>query len=430
MPKSSVAFLPQFALGGPPIGAMSVTERRRRSESGPALRLQIQSVAMISLRAGRMSKRWRVAVLVLLLCAIAEAGGVRSWYDQARGMRRPGKNDEFFRYVAQELAEPTLCEKIPWSAREDGGWLIAPSYERSECYDTIAGNTRKASLCLKVKRLGPVSLLSEQTSMSSCLKRAVQGFQSGMAISQGNLAGFFTQMGYDPDTLHLEGITPPVVSVRDIYRQLTDRYGLKVRSQNAGGPVEVIEPGTVDRTVLVKRIETAIGGRGAPTDVRMSDTLDAAYLADMAALVSKDSRWCFRIPADLALASERKGFRSWCVFALARETKDSVLCGRIGVSGGESDPRLSLQAECIREINSPFPSMAHYTPEVPAEDGQIRVLLGLLNVEIPRAKDLPQERIQEAFNRFLDELSRGTDSKHVAARDRFIDRVGALPENN
>jgi hypothetical protein len=74
--------------------------------------------------------------------------------------------------------------------------------------------------------------------------------------------------------------------------------------------------------------------------------------------------------------------------------------------------------------------MAHYTPEVPAEDGQIRVLLALLKVEIPRAKDLPQERIQEAFNRFLDELSRGTDSKHVAARDRFIDRVGALPENN
>ncbi len=385
---------------------------------------------MISLSLARMSKRWRVTILILLLCAITEAAGVRSWYDQARGMQRPGKNDKFFRYLTQELAESTLCEKIPWSAREDGGWFIAPSYERSECYDTIAGNTRKPSLCSKVKRLGPVSLLGEQTSMWSCLKRSVHGFQSGMAISQGDLAGFFTQMGYDPDTLQLEGITPPVVSVRDIYRQLTDRYGLKVRSKSQGGPVEVIEPGTVDPTVLTERIGSAIGGPDAPPDVKMSDTLDAAYLADMAALVSKDYRWCLRIPAALPLASERKGFRNWCVFTLARETKDSNLCSRVADPTDASDPRLSLKAECIREINSPYPSWVHYTPEVPTEDDQIRVLLGLLKVEIPRARDLPQERIQEAYARFLDELSRGTDPRHVAARDRFIDRVGALPENN
>jgi hypothetical protein len=382
----------------------------------------------------RIGKGWRPAAIALLLLAVAELAGIRSWTDELGGMRRPDKNDEFFRYAAQELAEPALCRKIPWAVVSPGGWFFSPSYERSECYDTIAGKTKNPWLCLRVKRLGALSLINDQTSMWSCLNHASHGFQSGMAISQGDLAGFFTQMGYDPDTLHLEGITPPIVRVKDLYRGLTNRYGLAIRSKSAGGSQVVIEPGSVDQADLVKRIENAIDGSGKPPTTLLTggkdDVENAAYLADMAALVSKDSKWCMHIPAKLALASERAGFRDWCLFTLAVETKDSQLCGSIPVAADGSDTQLSLQAECKRQVNSTIPTMIHYQPEVPSEDERTRVLLTLLHVEIPRARDLPLERIEEAYGQFLEELSHRTDSRHAAARQRFIERVERLRESN
>jgi hypothetical protein len=44
---------------------------------------------------------------------------------------------------------------------------------------------------------------------------AMSSWQGGIAIAPADLVRFFAQMGYDPDTLHLEGITPPLVSVED-----------------------------------------------------------------------------------------------------------------------------------------------------------------------------------------------------------------------
>lgn len=90
----------------------------------------------------RIGGRWRAAAIALLLLAVMELAGVRSWFDQLAGMRPPNRNDQFFRYIAQQLHEPALCRKIPWSVISPGGWFTSPSYERSECYDTLAGNTR------------------------------------------------------------------------------------------------------------------------------------------------------------------------------------------------------------------------------------------------------------------------------------------------
>src|SRR5208337_1433893 len=118
-----------------------------------------------------------------------------------------------------------------------------------------------------------------------------EGFNSGMAISQADLVVFFNHMGYDPDTIQLEGITPPLVQVKDIYRQLPDRYGLAIRSAAAGGPHEVLEPGIVNQAELVKRIEGVIGGPDAPLSAHAGDVVNAAYLADLAAMAGKDSRW-------------------------------------------------------------------------------------------------------------------------------------------
>ena len=76
---------------------------------------------------------------------------------------------------------------------------------------------------------------------------------------------------------------------------------------------------------------------------------------------------------------------------------------------------------------SPYPSNTVYGPEVPVDDGQTRRLITKLNYEIPRARDLPPEQIDEAYRRFLDELEKPADRVHAAARQRFLDRVYRLP---
>jgi hypothetical protein len=41
---------------------------------------------------------------------------------------------------------------------------------------------------------------------------AWRGMNAGVAVPQASLVGFFGELGYDPDTIRVEGITPPVVN--------------------------------------------------------------------------------------------------------------------------------------------------------------------------------------------------------------------------
>jgi len=92
--------------------------------------------------------KWRLSALVLAFGLFIFLSGITSWPDLLRGMRRVNQQDELYRYVAQELDEPSLCEEIPWSVESPGGFFIAPSYERSNCYSFIAG---RAARCLDIK---------------------------------------------------------------------------------------------------------------------------------------------------------------------------------------------------------------------------------------------------------------------------------------
>jgi len=355
-------------------------------------------------RLQQISPRWRAVAILLFLGVIVSLSGIRSWPDQIRGMRPETKYEEFFRYIAQELDEPGLCEKISWTAILPGGFFEDQSYMRSECYEYIAGRTRNPWLCWRVKRYGSFSLLSHQTSMWSCLDYAIHGWNGGIGINPGDLPGFFKEMGYDPDTLHLEGITPPIVSVKDIYGQISKR------------------PDIMTQIGKVNRVSDK-----SPTS-NASDVEDAAYLDDVAALVTRAPLWCFQIPEDLPVATEPHPFRSWCLLQLAHNTKDAELCRRIPIPEGTRDARLSLQATCLFQVNSPYPSNTVYAPEVPVDDAQIRRLIAKLNYEIPRARDLPPEQIDAAYSRFLDELEKHpADPAHAAARQRFLDRVYRLP---
>jgi hypothetical protein len=316
-------------------------------------------------------------------------------------MRRVNEQDELYRYVAQELAEPTLCDKIPWAVESPGGIFLAPSYERSNCYAFIAGRTKDPWLCWNVRRLGALSLLSRQTSLWSCLGDAWHGMNAGVAVSQAGLVGFFATLGYDPDSLHLEGITPPAVSIKDIYRTLPDHPD------------------------VVSRIAKAINASGWAPNTTDRDATNAAYLADIAALVTNDPTWCTRIPEELQLPSQAARFRDWCLFTLASNSKNAELCRRIPIRANEIDPRLSLQAKCDSQARSPYPG-GQYGPEVP-DDDQARAIVLALKYQIPQAKDLPVGNIYAAYDRFLHELNHRTDPQHLAARQRFIERVQRLP---
>ena len=370
------------------------------------------------------TKRWRTPAALVLAAAFLFLSGFTSWPDLIRGMRPANQSEEFFRYAAQQLEEPSLCQKIPWSVQLPGGFFYSPSYDRSECYDFIAGRTRNPWLCVYVRRLGPFNPISEQTSMWSCLRHSLHGFNAGMAVSQENLVAHFQQMGYDPDTLQSEGITPPLINLKDLYRQLPNRPGLIDRikadrilaDRNFAGR-NLVEQNLVEQNNV------------APSQPTSDTASDDAYLADMAALVANNSQWCLRIPPNLPLATERATFRNWCLFTLASNARDAQLCSRIPIPAGDRDPRLSLQATCLFQVRSPYPRNTRYAPEVPAGDQQIRRLIATLHYEIPRAKDLPLYDIYSAYDRFLDELNNRIDPQHRAARQRFIARVRQLPDS-
>src|SRR5438046_9707271 len=84
---------------------------------------------------------------------------------------------------------------------------------------------------------------------------------------------------------------------------------------------------------------------GGEFDTR-NDSINAAYLADIAALVTKTPGWCARIPGDLPLVSQRARFRDWCLFKLASNTRNLELCRLIPIRARETDQRFSLKEIC------------------------------------------------------------------------------------
>ncbi len=364
----------------------------------------------------RSGLRW--TAITLGVVAVIYLAGVTTWIDQWRGMRQGNEYEEFYWYVAQQLEEPSICDKISWAAGLPGGFFGAPSYQRSECYDMVAGRTRNSWLCRKVRRLGRQSVLDVQLSMWSCLRDAAQGRSSGTALLGESLVRFFKMMGYDPDELHAEGVTRPIVDVRNIYRRLPE------------------EPD------IVARVGTSLRALERTNTRTRSEVEDGAYLAQMAALVSKDAGWCERIPDDLPLARQKQHFRDWCVFTLATNIRDSDLCERIPIRpysiarADELPParvqeltvQMSLQAQCDRQIHSPYPSNTHYAPELPADDESTRRLIETLGYPIPRASTLPPHLLEDAYRLFLTVLT-GVDAPlYASARQRLIERVKALPD--
>ena len=201
---------------------------------------------------------WRFWAAVLAVWALTELAGVRSWVDELAGMHAPDDYEQFMEFAAEKTNAPQLCAKIPWSAYSRGGWDSAAAYARSECYEAVARNTGSPWLCLYVKRLGSPAILRQQTSMFSCLEGVQRRHGMGAGVGPPTRLHFFEAMGYSPDTIQEEGVIGPLVRVKDIYRGLSDRYGLQI-GRNASGNATVVVPGTLSKDVLMARIEHVIG---------------------------------------------------------------------------------------------------------------------------------------------------------------------------
>lgn len=356
-----------------------------------------------------MSAVFKRRMLWVALCAalvgIVWASGAGSWPDLLRGMRSPTEAESFYRYVAQDLEEASICDKISWLAESPGGFLIASSYERSECYASIAGSARNPWLCWRVRRLGAIRPWEDQLTSSSCLRRAQVGSRVATGVSDETLLSYFAAMGYDVDTLHLEGVTPPVVSVQDTYR------------------AAALMPDIVRRVVAARSV-------ASHTDVE-----DDAYLIDMLVMASKDADMCMQIPEELVLGAQMQRFRDWCVFKLATDARDAGLCRRIPVRPDEVErykdlaPRtaaqMTLRWQCEWQATRPSGG-GKYFAEVPGDEVRIRRLLAQLDVEIPTGRDLPPQRVAEAYRLFLGALTDTRDPKHLEARQRFVRRVQQL----
>jgi hypothetical protein len=373
----------------------------------------------------RAGGRWRLWAAVVAVWALAELAGARSWVDELAGMHAPDEYEQFMEFAAEETNAPLLCAKIPWSAYSRGGWDSAAAYAKSECYEAVARNTGSPWLCLSVKRLGSPAILRQQTSMFSCLEGVHSRHGMGAGVGPPTRLHFFQAMGYSPDTIQDEGVIGPLIRVKDLYRGLSDRYGLQI-GRNASGNATVLIPGTLSKDELMRRIERVIGGRDAPLPADGVSEEDAAYLADLGAMTSKDAGWCGKIPPGLPLTGEPEGFRNRCFFKVAVKTKHATLCDRILVHPSLRDARLGLQAECRREIGSKLQGWTHYGPAVPADENEVRVLLKLLHVDVPSASSLPDDQIEAAYQQFVFDLGHPRTPQQAAARQRFIARAEAL----
>jgi hypothetical protein len=118
------------------------------------------------------SKRRRDAIFALFATLVVVGIVAFDWSSDSSKMRAPNPHEKFYQYVAFELDDASLCEKLSPSSLIPGGVFIAQSYARSDCYAKIALRYDRPSLCWKARRLGVPGILSEQTSPLSCVENA------------------------------------------------------------------------------------------------------------------------------------------------------------------------------------------------------------------------------------------------------------------
>jgi hypothetical protein len=340
-----------------------------------------------------------------------------TWAPYFGAHRPPTESERVFAHFAENLGEASLCEKISWAAFQRYNVLFGGgggSFARSDCYESVAVRNRDATVCWKVRPLVDVNPVSPGYSALSCRRRIAQGGRSYVSLSPETLIRAFTALGYGVDDLHLEGVIEPAIRPADVYRGLER------------------EPDVIDRVrQALARPEGAL-----PADYQ-------SFLAHLAAVTAGDARWCERIPAGRAVATEVIPFRDWCYFTVAFNTRDVRICARMGPAAAEAQvikaeaagvrpeiaEQLSLRAQCARVDRRVGPRL-RYGPEVPQDPVQTVGLIAALGYPMPRARHWPPYEIAAYYDRFLDALHGDgpADPRSESARAKLLGRIAARIE--
>jgi hypothetical protein len=332
--------------------------------------------------------------------------------------RRPMNSYETtMSFFAQNLGEAALCDNISWAAYQSYSVMFGgggASFQRSDCYERVAEETHDASVCWKVRPLVDFDPLSAGYSALACRRRTRSGYESGIALPNDALIHTFQQLGYDADSLYVEGAVQPAIRTRDVYLGLEH------------------DPAAITRA---ERLATR-------PDPRLQ-TDDAAYLADLAAIGSADPAWCGHIPPEQGSSEQQTPFRDWCYYTVAYDTHDTRICGRMKPAAAEAKviaakasgikpdvaEQMSLHADCDR-IRKPAEGTRalHYGPELPPDPVQVQRLVTALDVGMPSSRDWPQGELAAYYLQALFALGerKPPNAARDTARAEFVRRLMAL----
>jgi hypothetical protein len=355
-------------------------------------------------------------VLLAIASAIAVAGAFAFLpTPDFSTMREPNAHETFYQYIAFELDAPELCEKLSPAAMIPGGIFIAPSYARSDCYDKIARRYDRPWLCLSARRLGSLAIFSQHTSRLSCfvdvVRHAPDAGVSTYMPNLGDLVSIFAEMGYRPEELYREGITPPLLNLPDAYRRL-EKY-----------------------PDLVDRIGRVTDRSAPPAPLTLAER---TRLFELAAHASNDVSWCERIPADLLdPGTERKTKgpslfqRDRCILEIASNSRRPDLCKSIPDRPDDWPGPMSRRELCKRQALRP-PDKYIYGPPAPDSDEDARTMISTLGYPLPDVHDVPPNEIASGYFYFIWQMSRADKvapdpATADAARGKFLARVAALP---
>ena len=305
------------------------------------------------------------------------------------GAHRPATESEtIYGFFAENLGEADLCTRISWAAFRRYSVLFGgggASYARSDCYEGVAQRNHDPGICWRVRPLIDIDPFSSGYSALSCWQRAKRGGATQITLSPQSLNRAFEVLGYNADTLYLEGVIGPAIRPADVYRGLERK------------------PGIVERVQLaLARPVAALGPDGA------------SYLAHLSAVTAGDPQWCERIPTATLIPTEAIPFRDWCYLTVAYDDFDARICERMTPAAGEAKvmqakahgvrpeiaEQFSARADCAR-IGHWVGPRPHYGPEVPPDATQIESLVAALGFDMPRARfaSVRDRGVLRAFSR-------------------------------
>jgi len=339
-------------------------------------------------------------------------------------LRRPTQRDTLWAYLAFELNEPSLCDKIPPHAYVSsglfGGSLIPQiGLYRSECYLKVAERYGLQNLCDKVISIRTAYAASEY-STKNCHKKIADNKGPNSSFGQSSpddneLISFFDALGYSPETLHLEGLAPPLSTVIDDYQILivSQAYYKLAKEKD-----------------ILERITRVTASSAFPIEQK-------EFLYSMAAVVARDGNWCQKIRGDIHATGQYpvdRFFRDECVTDFAYAANNPTLCSEIP---NRPQYRTSfseniIRDECRRMIEIHWNSRGDY--RVPLDKNMRMAMITALGYPAPNIKEFPDHNIAEYYLGFIAKLTNknaepsknGEASAWQGAHEKFLKRAYAL----